>query len=288
MNYYDVLGIPKDCEQPIIEHIYKSLVKIYHPDLFKGDKIFAEEKLKAINEAYFTLENAERRKTYDAELSRGQSSSSADEIYDDEWSEYDTFSESIAQDWRLATSYFPDIDSFRLELVRINKTLAFFFQIELIVTKRFRDASEIFSRIRKEYLTSKFGDDMDLHNLVLSAINTDNRKFALDLNKALVVLGKDEFLIVMFRLINQYPDFCGKYYTSKKFKSLLSKSRSMGLEPGKYRVGKKVFGVTADYRAYLENRSYGGVWREECDSVQDLINSGSVLEAEIMSADKII
>ena len=62
----------------------------------------------------------------------------------------------------------------------------------------------------------------------------------------------------------------------------------MGLEPGKYRVGKKVFGVTADYRAYLENRSFGGVWREECDSVQDLVASGSVLETEIMSADKII
>lgn len=45
MNYYDVLGIPKDFEQSLIEHIYKSLVKIYHPDIFKGDKAFAEEKL---------------------------------------------------------------------------------------------------------------------------------------------------------------------------------------------------------------------------------------------------
>ena len=288
MNHYDVLGIPKDCEQSLIEHIYKSLVKIYHPDVFNGDKTFAEEKLKAINEAYFTLGNVVLRNVYDAELSRGQSSGSADEIFDDEWSEYDVFSESVAKDWRLATDYFPNIDLLRNELVKINKTLAFFFQIVLITTKRFREASEVFDRIRKEYLASKFGDDTDLHDLVLCAIKTGNRQFALDLNKALVVLGKDEFLIVLYRLINQYPDFCEKHYTSKKFTSLLSKSKSMGLEPGKYRVGKKVFGVTADYRAYLENRSFGGVWREECDSVQDLVASGSVLETEIMSADKII
>ena len=282
MNHYDVLGIPKDCEQSLIEHIYKSLVKIYHPDVFKGDKAFAEEKLKAINEAYFALGNAERRKVYDAELSRGQSSGSADEIFDDEWTEYDAFLEYIAEDWRVATDYFPNIDSYRQKLVKINRNLAFFFQIELIVSKRFRNSDEIFFRIRKEYFISKFGGDTDLHDLVLKAIDTGNRKFALDLNKALVVLGKDEFLVVLYRLIDKYSDFCRKYYTSLEFASLIRRKKSLGLSPGRYRTGRKIFGVTADYFAYFEN-----TFREEYDSVQTLIASGSVSEEEVRSANKL-
>lgn len=287
MNHYDVLGIPKDCEQSLIEHIYKSLVKIYHPDVFKGDKVFAEEKLKAINEAYFELGNAERRKVYDAELSRGQSSGSADEIFDDEWTEYDAFSEYISQDWCVATDYFPNIDYFRLQLVKINKTLAFFFQIALIVTKSFRDAGDVFAQIRKDYLISKFGDDADLHDLVLSAIDTGNRKFALDLNKALVVLGKDEFLVVLFRLIDKYPDFCRKHYTSKDFSALLRRKKSMGLEPGKYRDGRKTFGIYANYSAYFENLTFSGVWREEYDSIETLISTGKISDWEVRAAKKI-
>lgn len=287
MNHYDVLGIPKDCEQSLIEHIYKSLVKIYHPDVFKGDKVFAEEKLKAINESYFTLGNTERRKVYDAELSRGQSSGAADEIFDDEWTEYDAFYEDIAQDWHVAIRYFSEIDYLRLKLAKVNKNLAFLFQVELIANKSFRDGQKVFERIILDYLTSKFGDDEDLHELVLTAIETGNRDFALELNKALVVLGKQEYLVVLLKLVDTYPDFCRKYYTGRRFSALINKRRALGLEPGQYRSGSKLFGVSDDYTAFYDNFSKFWAHREHYESVESLIASGSVSEVEVRSALKI-
>ena len=41
INHYDVLGVPRDCDQSLIDTVYKSMVKIFHPDVFKGDKAFA-------------------------------------------------------------------------------------------------------------------------------------------------------------------------------------------------------------------------------------------------------
>lgn len=64
-NYYEILGVSPEASQEDIRKAYLKLAKQYHPDKTGGDKV-AEEKLKAINEAYDTLKNAERRKEYDA------------------------------------------------------------------------------------------------------------------------------------------------------------------------------------------------------------------------------
>ena len=64
-DYYELLGVSPEASQDEIRKAYLKLAKKYHPDKTGGDKA-AEEKLKAINEAYDTLKNAERRKEYDA------------------------------------------------------------------------------------------------------------------------------------------------------------------------------------------------------------------------------
>lgn len=165
-------------------------------------------------------------------------------------------------------------------MAKINKTLAFIFQVELIATKRFRDAGDVFARIRGEYLNSKFGDDIDLHFLVLTAIDTGNRNFALDINKALVVLGKNEFLEVLFRLIDKYPSFCYEHYISDKFASLLRRKKSFGLAPGKYYSGNRVFGVHTIYKAYYQ----AFMIMHTYDSVESLIASGHLSEENVRSA----
>lgn len=63
-DYYELLGVSPKASQEEIRKAYLKLAKKYHPDKTGGDKT-AEEKLKAINEAYDTLKNAERRKEYD-------------------------------------------------------------------------------------------------------------------------------------------------------------------------------------------------------------------------------
>ena len=65
MTYYDILEISENASDEVIKMAYKALVKKYHPDTFKGDKAFAEEKTKEINEAYDVLSDPIKRQEYD-------------------------------------------------------------------------------------------------------------------------------------------------------------------------------------------------------------------------------
>ena len=68
MNYYEVLRIQSNASISEIKNAYKRLVKKYHPDIYEGNKLFAERKIKEINEAYETLSEKEKKEIYDAEL----------------------------------------------------------------------------------------------------------------------------------------------------------------------------------------------------------------------------
>ena len=51
MTHYEILGIRKTATSEEIKNAYKQLVKKYHPDVYPGDKTFAEKKTQEINEA---------------------------------------------------------------------------------------------------------------------------------------------------------------------------------------------------------------------------------------------
>ena len=55
MNYYDVLRVSQNATLIEIKKAYKALVKRYHPDIYEGNKLYAENKIKEINEAYEIL-----------------------------------------------------------------------------------------------------------------------------------------------------------------------------------------------------------------------------------------
>lgn len=65
MNYYNELEVTPTASTAVIKAAYKAQVKHYHPDVFKGDKLFATNKLKTLNEAYEVLCNPSKRLEYD-------------------------------------------------------------------------------------------------------------------------------------------------------------------------------------------------------------------------------
>lgn len=69
MNYYDVLGINKEASQDEIKKAYRNMMKAFHPDSYSGDKEFAQEKSKKINEAYSILKDPIKRMEYNNSLS---------------------------------------------------------------------------------------------------------------------------------------------------------------------------------------------------------------------------
>ena len=69
MNYYEILKVSKNASNKQIRDSYKKLIKKYHPDIYRGNKEFAEKITKDLNDAYDTLSNAEKRAEYDLSLS---------------------------------------------------------------------------------------------------------------------------------------------------------------------------------------------------------------------------
>lgn len=64
-DYYAELGVAPDADDQVIKQAYRQLARQYHPDVNPGDKQ-AEERFKAINEAYQTLGDPQKRRQYDA------------------------------------------------------------------------------------------------------------------------------------------------------------------------------------------------------------------------------
>lgn len=64
LDYYEILEISKNADASEIKKAYRKLALQFHPDRNQGDKE-AEEKFKAINEAYQVLSDEQKRATYD-------------------------------------------------------------------------------------------------------------------------------------------------------------------------------------------------------------------------------
>lgn len=63
-DYYELLGVRRDANAEDIKKAYRKLARKYHPDSNKNDAD-AEERFKAISEAYDVLADEKRRKEYD-------------------------------------------------------------------------------------------------------------------------------------------------------------------------------------------------------------------------------
>jgi len=69
-NYYEILEVNSKASREIIESTYKILQKKYNPASYKGEKKYAENKIKDINEAYRVLSDQFLREQYDKEMQR--------------------------------------------------------------------------------------------------------------------------------------------------------------------------------------------------------------------------
>jgi len=66
VDYYKILGIPQDATAEQIRQAYRSMAKLYHPDVNKSPN--AKVLFQLINEAYQVLVDPEKKRWYDFKL----------------------------------------------------------------------------------------------------------------------------------------------------------------------------------------------------------------------------
>jgi molecular chaperone DnaJ len=63
-DFYDVLGVARDCDEKTLKTAFRKLAMQYHPDRNGGDPA-SEVKFKEVNEAYEALRDPQKRAAYD-------------------------------------------------------------------------------------------------------------------------------------------------------------------------------------------------------------------------------
>lgn len=64
-NYYDILRVRPNASQEQIKDAYIELISKYHPDIYSGDKKYAEDYTAMLTEAYSVLKDPVKRQDYD-------------------------------------------------------------------------------------------------------------------------------------------------------------------------------------------------------------------------------
>ncbi len=230
-NYYHILGLSFESnpEKQLIEAAYKALVKIYHPDVFHGDKKSLNRKISEINEAYEILSVTKKKEIYDKKLKKYQIEKSFD-YSDEEFEDKDIFnSKFIDEDWEIALLVYPELEQNKNILSKYSQKLGLQFQFYLLETKEFYKYENIKNKFINAFLERKFGTSHEIKTFSKILIENNFRKNAIYLNKLIKVIGSKSEKRIIKTFFKQFPDLEEflteemKFY--KKFKHINNTDR---------------------------------------------------------------
>ncbi len=207
-NYYHILGLSFESnpEPQLISAAYKALIKIYHPDVFKGDKKTLNRKVSEINEAYDILKDLNKKNIYDEKLKKFQNEKSFD-YSDEEFEDKDQFNKKyVDQDWEIALLVYPELEKNKKILSLYSQKLGFQFQFYLLETKEFYKFEVIKNRFINAFLERKFGTSEEIKSFSQILIENGFRKNAIYLNKLIKVIGSRSEKRIIKTFFKQFPN----------------------------------------------------------------------------------
>lgn len=205
---YEILGLPHGTSMKLVRAAYKTLIRAYHPDVYRGDKELGELRLKEFIEAYEFLKDFKRKLAFDSKITddeeghQSQTFNPKPDLY-----EFQNATNVLREEWEFACDYHPEIQELYLKLKKIDRKTALAFMALLVREKCYNKAEKISSELEKKFLVSKFGDDPILRKIAKHAILQGELAYAMQLNQAVRILGVNSKYRILFKLAKDYPDF---------------------------------------------------------------------------------
>ncbi len=218
-NYYHILGLSFEAnpETEVISAAYKALVKLYHPDIFKGEKKIQKRKMTDINEAYDVLGSNKLKFSYDLKLEKflkKNYSRFSNEDYEDS----DIFDDKyIDNDWEIALIVYPELIDIQKNLMLYSKQISLQYQFYLMETKEFHNFENISNSFKKSFLERKFGNSIQIQNLASFLIENNLKKQSLYLNRLIKVIGGSSQSRIIKSFFKKYDDIAFLYKDENKF-----------------------------------------------------------------------
>ena len=205
-DYYSILGVPFDAQIDLIRSVYRSLSQIYHPDKYAGDKKYAEDKMKEINEAYACLKDSKKRKDYDEQYKKEFNKSGSSDFKKADNKEENNFKATIKEDWDLIIDYYEEIEDERKHLYKIDKRIAMAFQIAILGYKSSNNWKEVSKIVVDDFFTRYFGSNTQIHRFVELILLEKKTKIANEVNRAVKVLGDKDPDTIINKIEDKYED----------------------------------------------------------------------------------
>ena len=204
---YEILGVPFGASIEVCKATYKSLSKIYHPDVFVGEKSYAAKRMAELNAAFEFLDNPGRKKKWDGAGQKAKQKAQSQEYEpDNDSEEFSKASNALRENWDFACKFHPELVQLYKDLRQLNSQTAFLFMAVIVEEKLYSKAPQLAERLEDQFLISKFSKDPDLKKIAKYAVLNKEKKFAQDLNRALKVLGESSKYQIIKKLLLEYPD----------------------------------------------------------------------------------
>ena len=209
-NYYHILGLTLESNpsEELITSCYKALVKIFHPDVFNGDKKLGEEKIRDINEAYDVLKDKKKKKIYDEELKSSLSKKEGNNKKDksNEYQNYENFNaKEFQKDWEVVLDVYPEIEEMRIYLAKFNTQLSFQFQVILITAKSYDKANKLKQTLLDNFLTIHFGNNKLIRDLAERIFVDGYPDLAVELSRYILVIGDKDVNKLINAFFKKFP-----------------------------------------------------------------------------------
>lgn len=202
-NHYLTLGISPSAEAEVIKAAYRALSKKYHPDVSTSET--SVKKFQQINLAYETLSNSTKRQVYDNELKANGGCFFSDE----DTKNYNYF--EFEDDWKLAIEYNPNIQYKLNRLDLFSPALGISFKIFVLETKSFENVCKIADKFEANFLKTYFGANKKVQTLAKQVIYEHQRDIAIELNKAVRVLGEDQSSLILNKIREKFPAYFAEH-----------------------------------------------------------------------------